>query len=79
MYGTYVVRISLDSTPSLTRLPLGGVKVDNESSLTALIEALEALDGVCGVLEEKYEDATKRWDPKVYAEASERWKPTADT
>ncbi|KAG8748829.1 RNA polymerase subunit AC19 [Serendipita sp. 396] len=65
--------------PSENKIHLRIQMYDNESSLTALIEALEALDGVCGVLEEKYEDATKRWDPKVYAEASERWKPAADT
>jgi len=33
---------------------------DNESSLDALIEALEALDNLCGVIEEKYTDASVR-------------------
>ncbi|KAG8794741.1 hypothetical protein FRC17_008234, partial [Serendipita sp. 399] len=47
----------------------------NESSLTALIEALEALDGVCGALEEKYENASQQWDPKMFEEASGRWHP----
>ncbi|CAG8714505.1 1360_t:CDS:2, partial [Acaulospora colombiana] len=34
---------------------------DNESSLTALLDALSALDDLCGVIEEKYEDASRRW------------------
>jgi hypothetical protein len=34
---------------------------DNESSLTALVTALDALDDLCGALDEKYTEASDVW------------------
>ncbi|PVF97376.1 RBP11-like subunits of RNA polymerase [Serendipita vermifera] len=47
--------------PSENKIHLRIQMYDNESSLSALLEALNALDDMCGVIEEKYEDAGKRW------------------
>ena len=39
-------------------------RTDDASSLDALIEALDALDDVCGVIDDKYTEATNKWNAK---------------
>ncbi|CAG7849895.1 SubName: Full=Uncharacterized protein {ECO:0000313/EMBL:CCA70353.1} [Serendipita indica DSM 11827] len=50
--------------PSENKIHIRIQMYDNQSSLDALIEALDALDDVCTVIDEKYADAAKKWDAR---------------
>lgn len=47
--------------PSENKIHIRIQMYDNESSLTALMTALNALDDLCGALDEKYTEASESW------------------